>query len=118
MLSDQALIDAYIREHGVRRFPAGTMAIADPTARFKTCLGKPHSPQRRYNIARAYAAVRGLPGPVWTDVSEAELLEHRKNGLSYRKIARLMGRTKAAIQARVRYLKLGRRLFAAPKHKM
>ena len=107
---DRSLIDAFISRQGVRRFPIGMSTTDDPAARFKTALGKPHSPAHRYSLACSYARARGLSGPVWTDISEAELIEYRKNGLSYRKIARLMGRTKAAIQARMRYLKLGRRL--------
>lgn len=108
--TDQELIERFIAEHGVQKIPRGR-SLANPTEKYVTQLG-PHSPRHRYNIACAYARVRGLGGPVWTDVLEAELLEHRRNGLSYRKIAKIMGKTKPAIQARVRYLKLGRRLFA------
>lgn len=72
--------------------------------------GKSKSARWRYNLAVSYARNNGLAAPAWTDVLEAELLSYRIEGLSYRKIAVLMGKTKASIQARVRYLRLGRRL--------
>lgn len=114
-----AAIRDYIARKGVSRIvPSDYLAhIGWPQPQFsKTkhtgwCKGKPHSPRWRYNLALAYASHHGLSAPSWTDVLEAELLALRKHGHSYRQIAKIMGKTKAAIQARVRYLRLGRRLF-------
>lgn len=72
--------------------------------------GLKHKPMHRYNLAKSWASVRGLAEVAWTDVKEALLIEMRKQGMSYTQIGKQMGKSKASIASRVRYLRLGRRL--------
>ncbi len=114
----ERMIREYILTHELTRVaPAGYLAvlgIAGPqfsrSKRAGWCKGRAHSPRWRNNLALSYARHHELSEPAWTDLKEAQLLAFRAEGKSYRQIARLMGKTKAAIQARVRYLSLGRRL--------
>lgn len=111
--TDAELIADYVAKNGVTKVDARKTAYPFGLHAIKNCdwaKGKKFKARHRYNLARAWASFHGLDAPVWTDVKEGELLRLRAQGLSYRKIASAMGKTKAAIAARVRYLALGRRL--------
>lgn len=106
--SDQKLIADFIARNGVKK-----VYVPQPSQpKIRKCdwaLGKRFTPRHRYNLASAYAMQHGLSGPAWTDVTEAELLAMRTAGNSYGNIASALGKTKAAVQMRVRYLSKGRR---------
>lgn len=80
------------------------------TRSYQSCLGVKMSEDWRGKLAVSWAAVHGETAARWTPALESALLTLRRQGASYRQIAKKMGKTKAAIQARVRYLQLGRRL--------
>lgn len=109
--SDAELIAEFIAKNGVTKIGLSPLPKCQPKIRkCDWAKGKKFKPRHRYNLAVAYAKHHGLGEPAWTDVKEAKLLHLRSKGLSYSQCAEVMEKTKAAIQARVRYLALGRRL--------
>ena len=117
-MTDEEMIADFIARRGVTRCPPG--GAEGPTVsvtyfgrnrlRNDWARGKSHSPTHRYHLALAYAKAHELDEPAWTDIKESLLLELRTQGHSYTQCARIMGKNKNSIQARVRYLRLGRRL--------
>lgn len=110
-MNDADLIAKFMTTRGVKRVPIGASAFTPRTIRnCNWAKGKHFSPRHRYNLAISYARRIGSPTPIWTDVLEAELLRLRALGRSYREIGKAINRTKNQVQARARYLALGRRL--------
>lgn len=114
-----AAIRAYIDERGVHKIVPSdylkyigyTPPQYSRTKRADWHRGQKKSPRWRYNLALSYAKNNELEAPAWTDVLEGQLEALCALGFSYRQIAKVMGKSKNAIQARVRYLRLGRRLY-------
>lgn len=105
---DAKLIAEFIARKGVTVIARGT-ARRGSIENCDWMKGKKWSPMQRYKRAQGYARANGLPKPVWTDHSEAELLKLRAEGVPYREISTRLGVSARAAKTRYRYIRLGRR---------